>query len=271
MNVSTRHNVKVMGNGTNPMMFAHGFGCDQNMWRLITPAFADQYKIVLFDYVGHGRSDFSAYDRVRYSSLEGYADDVLNICEELDLRDVVFVGHSVSSMVGVLAAIREPERFRNLILVGPSPCYINEGDYVGGFTRESIDELLEFLDSNHLGWSSAMAPAIMGNADRPELQAELANSFCRTNPEVAKQFARVTFLSDTRQDLPKLKVPSLILQCSDDIIAPLAVGQYMHGQLTDSCLTILNASGHCPHLSEPAETVSAMKKYLADTGALGGE
>ncbi len=253
------------------MLFAHGFGCDQNMWRLIAPDFANDYKVVLFDYVGHGRSDFSAYNRARYSSLEGYADDVLGICEELDLHDVVLVGHSVSAMIGILAAIREPQRFQKLILVGPSPCYINDGDYVGGFTRGSIDELLEFLDSNHLGWSSAMAPVIMGNAERPELGAELASSFCRTDPEVAQQFARVTFLSDTRPDLPKLTVPSLIIQCSDDIIAPSCVGQYMHGQLTDSRLTILNANGHCPHLSEPAETVKAMKKFLANTGGLGGK
>jgi sigma-B regulation protein RsbQ len=271
MNALTRHNVKITGNGTTPMLFAHGFGCDQNMWRLITPDFADDYKIVLFDYVGHGQSEFSAYDRARYSSLKGYADDILDICEELNLHDVVFVGHSVSAAIGIMAAIREPQRFGNLILVSPSPCYVNEGDYVGGFTRGSIDELLDLLDSNHLGWSSAMAPAIVGNADRPELGAELANSFCRTDPEVAKQFARVTFLSDTRQDLPKLKVPSLIIQCSDDIIAPSCVGQYMHGQLRDSRLAILNANGHCPHLSEPAETVKAMKKYLANTGGRGGE
>ena len=233
------------------MLFAHGFGCDQNMWRLVTPAFENDFKIVLFDYVGHGRSDFSAYDRARYSSLDGYADDILEICRELDLRDVIFVGHSVSAAVGIIAAIKEPGRFGNLILVGPSPCYINEGDYVGGFTRASIDELLEFLDSNHLGWSSAMAPAIMGNADRPELRTELANSFCRTDPEVAKDFARVTFLSDTRQDLPKLKIPSLIIQCSDDIIAPTCVGQYMHEKLRNSELRILDANGHCPHLSRP--------------------
>ena len=269
MNALTRHNVKITGNGTTPMLFAHGFGCDQNMWRLVAPDFADDYRIVLFDYIGHGQSDFSAYDQVRYSSLEGYADDLLEICEALNLGDVVFVGHSVSAMIGILAAIREPGRFRNLILVGPSPCYVNEGDYVGGFTRQSIDELLDFLDSNHLGWSSAMAPAIMGNASRPELGVELANSFCRTDPEVAKQFARVTFLSDTRADLPKLKVPSLIIQCSDDVIAPAAVGQYLHRHMRESSLTILNANGHCPHLSEPAETVKAMKDYLANTGGPG--
>ena len=202
----------------------------------------------------------------RYSSLEGYADDVLEICQELSLNDVIFVGHSVSAAIGIIAAIRQPDRFKKLILVGPSPCYVNDGDYVGGFTRASIDELLDFLDSNHLGWSSAMAPAIMGNADRPELGAELANSFCRTDPEVAKQFARVTFLSDTRQDLAKLKVPSLILQCSDDIIAPACVGEYMHRQLPDSRLTILDANGHCPHLSEPEKTIAAIRSYLDANG-----
>lgn len=249
------------------MLFAHGFGCDQNMWRLVTPSFESDYKVLVFDYVGHGRSDFSAYDSTKYSSLNGYADDVLEICEELNLHDVIFVGHSVSAAIGIIAAIRQPERFRNLILIGPSPCYVNDGEYVGGFTRKSIDELLDFLDSNHLGWSSAMAPAIMGNSDRPELGAELANSFCRTDPEVAKQFARVTFLSDSRDDLPKLKVPSLIIQCSHDIIAPTAVGQYMHHQLLNSRLTTLRANGHCPHLSEPAKTVMAIKAYLGDVSA----
>jgi sigma-B regulation protein RsbQ len=262
MTASRRHNVKVSGNGHIPMLFAHGFGCDQNMWRDVTGAFEEDYKVVLFDYLGHGGSDFSAYDRQRYSSLDGYVDDVLDICAELDLKDVVFVGHSVSAVIGIAAAIREPGRFQRLILVGPSPCYVNDGDYVGGFTRASIDELLDFLDSNHLGWSSAMAPAIMGNADRPELARELTNSFCRTDPEVAKHFARVTFLSDTRADLPRLTVPSLILQCSEDIIAPRCVGEYVHRALRGSSLAILKASGHCPHLSAPAETIAAMKQYL---------
>jgi sigma-B regulation protein RsbQ len=261
-NIRNRHNVKVSGQGTTPMLFAHGFGCDQNMWRFIKPAFEANYKTILFDYIGHGNSDLAAYDRQKYSTLDGYVDDVLAICHEMDLRDVVFVGHSVSAIVGILAAIREPSRFSRLILIGPSPCYINEGEYMGGFTRASLDELLDFLDSNHLGWSSAMAPAIMGNADRPELGAELANSFCRTDPEVAKQFARVTFLSDSRSDLPKLAVPSLILQCSSDIIAQPCVGEYMHRQLAGSVLTLLNATGHCPHLSAPSETISAMKAFL---------
>jgi sigma-B regulation protein RsbQ len=217
---------------------------------------------VLFDYVGHGNSDFGAYDPKKYATLDGYADDVLEICAELQLKDVTFVGHSVSAAVGIIAAIREPERFSRLILVGPSPCYVNEGDYVGGFTRVDIEQMLEFLDSNHLGWSSAMAPTIMGNPERPELGAELTNSFCRTDPDVARQFARVTFLSDTRADLPRMSVPCLILQCSQDVIAPPCVGNYVHRNLAGSTLTTLRATGHCPHLSAPEETVAAIKAYL---------
>ena len=262
MSVLERNNVTVTGKGRKPLIFAHGFGCDQNMWRLVVPAFEDDYRIVLFDHVGAGRSDVSAYDPVRYGTLEGYADDVLQICRELALTDAVFVGHSVSAMIGVLAAIREPERFDSLILIGPSPCYINDGDYVGGFAREDIDGLLEFLDSNHLGWSSTMAPVIMGNPDRPELADELANSFCRTDPEIAKHFARVTFLSDNRADLSRLQTRSLILQCSQDAIAPEAVGAYMHGNLADSRLVVMKATGHCPNLSAPEETIAAMRAFL---------
>jgi len=245
------------------MIFAHGYGCDQAMWRFITPAFQDTHRLVLFDHVGAGQSDLSAYNRSKYSTLRGYAEDVLEICRELDLKDAIFVGHSVSSMIGVLAAIAEPSRFQRLVLIGPSPCYINDGDYVGGFNRTDIDGLLESLESNYLGWSSSMAPAIMGNPDRPELGTELTNSFCRTNPEIARHFARVTFLSDNRADLPKVKVRSLILQCSDDLIAPEAVGRYLHQQLAGSELRVLKATGHCPHLSAPEETVEAMRAFLS--------
>ncbi|MDY7228778.1 alpha/beta fold hydrolase [Hyalangium rubrum] len=258
-----RNNVRVMGRGRKAMVLAHGYGCDQNMWRFITPAFQDDYHIVLFDHVGAGQSDISAFNRTKYSSLKGYADDVLEICRELALKDAVFVGHSVSAMIGVLAAIAEPERFDKLVLIGPSPCYINDGDYVGGFSRGDIDGLLESLDSNYLGWSSAMAPSIMGNPDRPHLGEELTNSFCRTNPEIAKHFARATFLSDNRTDLPKLKKRALILQCSEDIIAPEAVGRYLHQHLANSHFHQLSATGHCPHLSEPAETIAAMSSFLA--------
>jgi sigma-B regulation protein RsbQ len=267
MSLLRRHNVHIAGRGSTPMLFAHGFGCDQNMWRAVAPAFQNDFKTITFDYIGHGKSDFSAYDPRKYAALDGYADDILALCEELDLHDVVLVGHSVSAAVAILAAIRQPERFRSLILVAPSPCYLNDGDYTGGFTRDSIDELLTFLEANHLGWSSAMAPAIMGNPDRPELGAELANSFCRTDPDVARQFARVTFLSDCRPDLPRLTVPSLILQCSSDIIAPLSVGQYMHRTLPKSRFHLLSATGHCPHLSAPEETIDAIRTFLAAADA----
>jgi sigma-B regulation protein RsbQ len=244
------------------MLLAHGFGCDQNMWRFVAPAFEDDYKVILFDHVGAGQSDLSAYSRSKYSILDGYAADVLEICHELDLSNVIFVGHSVSAMIGVLAAIKEPARFGSLVLIGPSPCYINDRDYVGGFAREDIDGLLDFMDSNYLGWSSTMAPTIMGNPDRPELGQELTNSFCRTDPEIATDFARVTFLSDNRADLPKLKTRSLILQCSSDVIAPEAVGEYLYRTLADSRLVVMQATGHCPNLSAPEETIAAIRSFL---------
>jgi sigma-B regulation protein RsbQ len=244
------------------MLFAHGFGCDQHMWRWVTPAFADDYRIVLFDHVGAGGSDLAAFDRERYGSLQGYARDVLEICEELDLRDVVFVGHSVSAMIGVLAALEQPERFSRLILVGPSPRYVDADGYVGGFSREDIDGLLESLDSNFLGWSRAMAPAIMGNPDRPELGEELTNSFCRTDPEIARHFARVTFLSDNRADLAGVRTPALVLQCRDDAIAPMAVGEFVHRELAGSTFVVLDATGHCPNLSAPAATIAAIRAFL---------
>jgi sigma-B regulation protein RsbQ len=263
MDVVARNNVSVSGREDGqPMLFAHGFGCDQNMWRHVAPAFADEYRIVLFDHVGAGGSDLSAYEPGRYASLEGYADDVLEMCAELGLERVIFVGHSVSAMVGVLAAKREPERFDRLVLVGPSPRYVDEGDYVGGFSAEDIEGLLESLESNFLGWSGQMAPVIMGNADRPELGEELTNSFCRTDPEIAKQFARVTFLSDNRADLPAVRTRSLILQCADDVIAPQAVGEYVHARMPDSELVLLEATGHCPNLSAPEETIAAIRAFL---------
>jgi len=262
VDVLKRNNVKILGRGPRTMMLAHGFGCDQNMWRLITPAFEEEFRIILFDYVGHGQSDATAFKASLYASLEGYATDILDICAVLAVRDAVFVGHSVSAMIGVLAAQKDPSRFESLILVGPSPRYINEGDYVGGFTREDIEGLLEFLDSNHLGWSSTMAPIIMGNADRPELSAELQNSFCRTAPEVAKHFARVTFLADNRNDLEKVSQPCLVLQCREDVIAPQAVGEYVHQHIRNSHYVLLNATGHCPHLSDPADTIAAMRAFV---------
>ena len=262
MSVLRRNNVKTLGAGAPPMLFAHGFGCDQNMWRFVVPAFTDSHQVVLFDHVGSGGSDISAYDKRKYGTLDGYAADVLEICDALQLSDVIFVGHSVSSIIGVLAAKRDPARFKALVLVGPSPRYIDDADYVGGFSRQDIEGLLDSLDSNYLGWSSTIAPVIMGNPDRPELGAELTNSFCRTDPDIAAHFARVTFLSDNRQDLQDVTTPSLILQCSEDVIAPASVGAFVHQQMRGSELVLMKATGHCPNLSAPAETIEAIRTFL---------
>jgi sigma-B regulation protein RsbQ len=269
--VLSRNNVRDFGAGSQPMMFAHGFGCDQNMWRYVAPAFEDEYRIVLFDYVGAGRSDLSAYDPERYGRLDGYADDVLDICHALDLRDVILVGHSVSSMVAVLAANREPDRFAHLILVGPSPRYINDPPaYVGGFERADIEGLLEMMDRNYIGWANFLAPAIMKNPDRPELGEELTESFCSTDPVIARRFAEATFFADNRADLPAVRVPTLILQCSDDMIAPVEVGEYTHRQVAGSTLHVLEATGHCPHMSHPEETIDAIRAYLRSAGVAAG-
>jgi sigma-B regulation protein RsbQ len=245
------------------MLFAHGFGCDQNMWRFVAPEFESGYQVILFDYVGSGRSDLSAYDAQKYSTLEGYASDVLDIVRELDLTDIIFVGHSVSSMVGVLAANEEPDRFDRLIMIGPSPRYINDGQYVGGFERKDIEGLFEMMDRNFIGWANFLAPAIMKNAERPELGQELTESFCSTDPVIARNFARATFYADNRDDLTRLKTPSLVLQCSDDMVAPKQVGDYVNGQLANSEIRYMEATGHCPHMSHPEETVEIIREYLA--------
>lgn len=258
-----RNNVTVTGNPDGrPIVFAHGFGCSSEMWLEVAPRFEDDFLVVRFDHVGAGASDLSAYDRRKYDSLHGYAADVLEILDDLGLTDVVFVGHSVSAMIGVLAATRDPARFGALILVGPSPRYVNTGDYVGGFEQEDIDSLLDALDSNYLGWSATMAPLIMGNSSRPALGETLTESFCRTDPAIASHFARVTFLSDNRHDLPHVTTPTLVLQCQDDIIAPLAVGTYVHKAIPGSSLVVLDATGHCPHVSAPEELTAEIKAYL---------
>ncbi len=264
MDINSRNNVTVTGPQDGPVvMLAHGFGCDQNMWRLVAPVLAERCRVVVFDYVGSGGSDLSAWSEERYSSLDGYAQDVLDICGELDLRDVIFVGHSVSSMIGALAiADAPPGRFAKLVMVSPSPRYIDDDGYRGGFARADIEELLASLDSNFLGWSSALAPVIMGNEDRPELGAELTESFCRTDPDIAARFARVTFMSDNRSDLAEVRVPTLVLQCSDDAIAPDAVGDYVHRAIPGSRYVRLSATGHCPNLSAPEETVDAIRAFV---------
>jgi sigma-B regulation protein RsbQ len=261
--VVERNCVRVSGVPSGrPMMFAHGFGCDQAMWRFVAPDFEVDHRVVLFDHVGAGNSDLSAYDAEKYGSLRGYAADIVEICRELELSDVVLVGHSVSAMIGVLAFQQAPELFGALVMVGPSPRYVDDGDYVGGFSRTDIAGLLDDLDSNHLGWSAQMAPVIMGNPDHPELAEELTNSFCRTDPDIARQFARVSFLSDNRADLASVTVPTLVLQCSEDVIAPDEVGRYVHENVPGSTLTHLRATGHVPHLSAPEETTAAIRAFL---------
>jgi sigma-B regulation protein RsbQ len=262
MTATARNNVHVKGMGEKAMLFAHGFGCDQNMWRFVAPAFEAEFKTILFDHVGAGGSDLSAYNPAKYSTLAGYADDVIELGQELGLNGSVFVGHSVSAMIGVLASIKAPGMFSRLVLVGPSARYIDDGEYKGGFSAAQISELLEFLEANHMGWSAQMAPAIMGNADRPELGEELTTSFCRTDPDIAKDFARVTFTSDNRADLSKVKSPTLILQCSEDIIASTEVGEFVHRAIPGSQLVVLDATGHCPNLSAPEAVISAMRAFV---------
>lgn len=261
--VLVRNNVHVLGNPAGrPLVFAHGFGCAQEVWHSVAPHFSDDYKVVLFDHVGAGGSDLAAYDRGKYDSLHGYADDILEILEALDLDDVVFVGHSVSSMMGVLAANADPSRFGKLILVGPSPRYVDQGDYRGGFSQDDIDGLLDSLDANYLGWSQTMAPIITGNPDRPEIGAELTALFCSTDPTIARHFARVTFLSDNRRDLDDVTVPTVVLQCSDDVIAPEMVGYYVHDHISGSTLVHLAATGHVPSLSGAGELTAVIRANL---------
>jgi sigma-B regulation protein RsbQ len=260
--VLRRNNVNVTGSGDRAIVFAHGFGCNQAMWAPVARNFERDFRVVLFDYVGHGQSDLSAYSAERYSSLSAYADDVVEIGRTLGLENAVFVGHSVSAMIGALATLKAPDMFSDLVMVGPSPRYIDDDGYHGGFSREQIDELLEFLADNHLGWSAAMAPAIMGNADRPELSGRLENSFCNTDPEIARDFARVTFLSDNRADLELIRARTLVLQCSNDIIAPVEVGEFMHAKLPNSDYRLLQATGHCPNLSAPEEVTTAIREFV---------
>jgi sigma-B regulation protein RsbQ len=262
VDLQQRHHVRVAGAGPLTLVFAHGFGCDQNMWRQIEPAFSGDYQTILFDLVGSGRSDLAAYDRERYATLHGHAKDVLRIIEAYAHGPVVFVGHSVSAMIGLLAALESPGAIAAHVMVGPSPSYINDGDYIGGFDRADIDGLLDALETNYLGWASNMAPAIMGAPDRPELGDELTNSFCRTDPDIAAHFARVTFLSDNRADLPALQAPVLLLQCTDDIIAPVSVGEYMARVMPDATLRMIDNVGHCPHLSAPSACVDAMRDFV---------
>lgn len=269
MSVQLRNNVNVMGEGPATLIFAHGFGCDQNMWRFMAPLFAERYRVVLFDMVGNGQSETSAWFKRKYDSLDGYANDLLEVVKEFaGPGPVIHVGHSVSAMIGALADLKEPGHFAAHVMIGPSPCYINDGDYIGGFTRPDIESLLEALDSNYLGWSGNMAPVIMGAPEQPELGQELTDSFCRADPEIAKQFARVTFMSDHRQEIQRLTTKTLILQCSDDLIAPVQVGHFLHRAIAGSTLRQIENVGHCPHMSAPGTCIDAIDQFLADSGVV---
>ena len=258
-----RNNVHVTGIADGPtIVFAHGFGCDQNMWRFVVPAYEGTHRVVLFDYVGCGKSDAAAFSAARYASLDGYARDLLEVCEAADVHDAVFVGHSVSGMIGLLAAIKQPSRFSRLVMIAPSPCYTNDPPYIGGFERRDLEELLSLMDHNYIGWASHLAPVVMGNPDRPELAGELQESFCSTDPVATKAFARATFFADNRSDLPQAPVPSLIVQVREDAIAPGAVGSYMHRHLPRSTLSVVDATGHCPHMSHPELTLAAMHDFI---------
>jgi sigma-B regulation protein RsbQ len=261
LDVVARNNVTIIGSG-RPMVFAHGFGCSQDMWRKVAPHFAETHQVILFDHVGAGGSDLSAYRPGKYDSLDGYASDVVDILEELDLTDVVFVGHSVGAVIGMLASNRVPSRFGALVLVGPSPRYVDADGYKGAFTQADIDGLLDGLDANYFGWSKTIAPVIMGALEQPELTEELDDSFCRTDPTIARHFARVTFLSDNRQDLADVSVPTLIVQARDDVIAPVSVGEYVAEQIPNSTLVVLPVTGHCAHLSAPDLVVSSIEDFL---------
>lgn len=260
--VFKKNNINIFGKGTQPMLFAHGYGCNQEMWRLVTPAFEEDYQIHLFDHVGSGESQVEKYDFSKYKSLQGYADDLIDICDSLSLKRSVLVAHSVSSMIATLAAVSRPDLFDKLIMIGPSPRYINEGEYFGGFDQQDIDELIETLESNYLGWSSFITPVIVGNPEKEEYSNELHTSFCSMDPAIAKHFAKVTFTGDNRQDLQKLKTPTLIIQTHPDVIAPKEVGNYVHSQISNSELVQLDCSGHCPHLTAPDLVIEAIRNFL---------
>jgi sigma-B regulation protein RsbQ len=261
-NILLRNNVKIKGTGSQPMLFVNGYGCDSNIWRFIYPEFEKNYKVILFDHVGTGDSQLSEYSYEKYNDLQGYADDIIELCRKLSFEKTIIVGHSVGCIISMLAVIKAPEFFDKVILLSPSPCYINQEDYEGGFSKQDIEQMIEAVESNYLGWVSSITPVITGNADRPELAEELSNRFCRNNPDIAKHFARVTFLSDNRKDLPELSKKTLILQVTDDVIAPVSVGEYMHKTIPDNRLEMIEANGHCPHLSHPADTIRIMKSFL---------
>ncbi|QRF54647.1 alpha/beta hydrolase (plasmid) [Rhizobium rosettiformans] len=263
-----KYAIKSFGTARSPIIFAHGLGCDQTMWKDVAPAFQNKHQIVLFDLMGFGNSDASHFSYKHYQALTDYADDCIEVIEHCCTEPAAFVGHSVSSMIGVLAAAKRPELFSQLVLIGPSACYLNDGDrYRGGFEKQDIEGLIDAMQSNYLGWAGQMAPAIMGNSDRPELTDTLRESFCRTNPEIARHFAALTFWSDNRSDLAKAYTPALVLQCAEDVIAPVEVGKYVADQMPNATFVQLKATGHCPHVSHPAEVIQEIERYVGSANS----
>lgn len=263
MDIIKKNNVKVVGKGEQVILCAHGFGCEQSMWKYITPMFMDRYKIIVFDYVGAGLSDLSAYNSEKYGELDGYKQDILDVIDELHLQEVILIGHSISSMIGMLAAIERPEVFKKLIMIGPSPCYLNTDDgFKGGFEKEDVEELLLMMEMNFTGWASYMAPVGMGEEASQHLTQDLEQVFISTNPKIAREFAEVTFYSDYRHRLHEMQVPTLILQCAEDSIVPLHIGSYLHQQLANSTLRVMKIKGHYPHISHPRETYVEINNFL---------
>lgn len=272
-NTIKRNNINISGKGKKAIIFAPGFGCDQTVWKDVSPAFEEEYQVILFDYVGIGSSDLSAFDPVKYSKLSGYVQDVLDVCAALDLKEAIFVGHSVSSMIGLLASISKPNYFSHLIMIGPSPCYLNDPPgYYGGFEKEDLVNLIDMMEKNYIGWANSFSITLLNNIERAEVAKNLENRFCSTDPLIATTFAKACFFTDNRRDIVKVKVPSLILQCTDDIIAPKVVGEYLKMNMPNSRITYMNAIGHCPHMSDPEETIQSIKNYLTNqTETLVGE
>lgn len=265
IDVLTAFNINTSGKGSRPILFANGLGCDQNVWRYVAPAFEDDYKVILFDYVGSGKSDKSIYNKDKYQSLNGYADDVLAICDALNTRDVILVAHSVSSMIGLLAAIKRPQFFSRIIMLGPSPCYMNIPPYFGGFTKEDLHQLLDLMKENYPQWASYFAPLAVGNPDRPQIADQVETTFCTADPDITCEFAKAAFLADNRADLCKLTVPTLIMQPAEDIVAPTQVGEYTHKNIAGSTIYYMKGTGHFPLLSAVDETISMIKQYLQKT------
>lgn len=257
-----RNNVNISGQGQKVLVFAHGFGCDQYVWDEIAPFFETKYRVVLFDYVGSGRSDKAAYSEERYSTLHGYKQDLLDLCDALQLENIVFIGHSVSSMIGALAAIERPDLMKNLIMIGPSPHYLNEPGYEGGFDKADIEGMLEMMEVDFNKWAEFLAPLVMQNQERPRLIEDFERVLCSNDPVIARRFAKATFLADVRGELEKVKVPTLILQTREDAIAPQAVGEYVHGEIPDSEFKLMDATGHNPHMSHAEETIEKICEYL---------